>query len=197
MKAQKDKNSMKKISKTAETFINYYYRGDGKYYQFVQGSRRYNNSGFTNFANNNSDCFTILESGNDAPRGGTLGDYVIVKFNDLFFAKYGHYIEAKQAEEENRKQLQILKEKQKALYKMRSLETYNEASKRNISFKSLGQIKDEWWAFDFENGNIPERYLLHREAYHELAAQNKLHNNDGWKKYVDEQLTTALQEARK
>lgn len=177
MKAQKDKNSMKKISRTAETFINYYYRGDGKYYQFVQGSRRYNNSGFTNFANNNSDCFTILESGNDAPRGGTLGDYVIVKFNDLFFAKYGHYI--------------------KALYKMRCLETYNEASKRNISFKSLGQINDEWWAFDFENGNIPERYLLHREAYHELAAQNKLHNNDGWKKYVDEQLTTALQEARK
>ncbi len=96
-------------------------------------------------------------------------------------------------EEENRKQLQILK----ALYKMRCLETYNEASKRNISFKSLGQIKDEWWAFDFENGNIPERYLLHREAYHELAAQNKLHNNDGWKKYVDEQLTAALQEARK
>lgn len=82
-----------KIKKTVEIFLNYYYQGDGKYYLVNQGSRHYNNSPFANFRNNNPAMVTVLEWGNDAPKGGQLGSFVIVEFSkefkqiaDIFFA---------------------------------------------------------------------------------------------------------------
>jgi hypothetical protein len=81
-----------KISNNTKIFFEYIFKGDGKYYTTEQGSRHYNNTTFQNFYNSNSECIDIIERGNDAPRGGRTGDYVIVKFNENFPNKWGWYI---------------------------------------------------------------------------------------------------------
>lgn len=90
----------KKLSQTIESFLNYEYKGDGKYYTTEYGSRSFRNSIFTNFSNKNSDCYEVIERGNDAPRGGRVGDYVIVKFNESFNERFGWFFEVKKNNEE-------------------------------------------------------------------------------------------------
>ena len=139
MKAQK-------ISNPAKNFIDYSYKGDGKYYTTEQGSKSYRNTCFSNFQNNNSDCFEIIESGNDAPRGGKTGDYVVVKFNPIFMEKFGWYFEKIVAD----KKAETEKKAQKEAFNTAILE---EANSMNIDdeFKnsmvevnaSFGQAKQE------------------------------------------------------
>lgn len=82
-----------KANATTKLFFDYSFNGNGKYYTTEQGSRQYRNTTFTNFYNKNVDCIDILEKGNDAPRGGKTGDFVIVKFNKNFEDKYNSYID--------------------------------------------------------------------------------------------------------
>jgi hypothetical protein len=91
---------MKTLSKTTENFLRNSFIGNGKYYTTQAGSKHYNNSPFQNFANNNSECFKIVENGNDAPRGGKTGDFVIVEFNDKFYSKYQFFFDALNAEKQ-------------------------------------------------------------------------------------------------
>jgi hypothetical protein len=94
---------MKTLSIKAEKFINSWFagfNGDGKYYTTTQGSRKYANKPFQTFVNKHPECVEIIESGNDAPRGGRTGDFVVVKFTETFYAKFGHYVELKQAKEQ-------------------------------------------------------------------------------------------------
>jgi hypothetical protein len=79
---------MKNISKNTQFFLEYGFKGNGKYYTYSQGYKALNNSSFTNFIRSNSDCVNIIGSGNDAPRGGKIGDYIIVEFNEKFYAKW-------------------------------------------------------------------------------------------------------------
>lgn len=71
--------------KTSVTdFLNYSFSGNGKYYTTEQGSRSYRNTTFQNFANKNAETFKVVGSGNDAPKGGKSGDFVIVEFTPEF-----------------------------------------------------------------------------------------------------------------
>ena len=92
-----------KTSNLAANFINSFFggfNGDGKYYTTTQGSRSYSNTPFQTFANRYPDCVDIIETGNDAPRGGRTGDFVIVNFTETFYANFQHYIDAKEAKEQ-------------------------------------------------------------------------------------------------
>jgi hypothetical protein len=107
------KNTTLKISNTLRNFFNYSYKGDGKYYTTVAGSQHYNNTDFQSFFNKNTECIDITERGNDAPRGGKTGDFVIVKFNDKFFAKYSKVIEALENEKKEAKLAEEIKVNQR------------------------------------------------------------------------------------
>lgn len=89
-----------KISKTTENFFRYEFKGDGKYHTTEQGSKHYKNTLFQSFCNYNRGLLYIVESGNDAPRGGKTGNYVIVKFNEQFYNNYQWFIDELKAENE-------------------------------------------------------------------------------------------------
>lgn len=91
---------MKKLATYIEVFFKYSYKGNGKYYTTDQGSQSYKNTDFQSFASRNEDCIEIIERGNDAPRGGRTGEYVIVEFTPFFTEKYGWWFE----QNENEKQ---------------------------------------------------------------------------------------------
>jgi hypothetical protein len=84
---------MKKLSMTIELFLKYDFKGDGKYYLVEKGSANYKNTSFGNFFRRNEECVDIVEKGNDAPRGGKTGEYLIVRFNSYFNQKYDKYIQ--------------------------------------------------------------------------------------------------------
>lgn len=93
-----------RISKTAEDFLKYGFKGDGRYHLYCYGSRKYNLTTFSHFAKFNSDCYEVISEGNDAQRGGTVGIYQDIKFNDNFYNKFGDYLqELKEAEEKEKK----------------------------------------------------------------------------------------------
>lgn len=85
----------KRIAQTAKLFFDYGYKGDGKYHTTEQGRRHYRNITFEAFRIWNEDCLKVLSRGNDAPRGGRTGDYLIVEFTPKFTERYGWYFEAK------------------------------------------------------------------------------------------------------
>ena len=98
-----------KLTKTAENFLRYYFSGNGIYHTTSYGSRRYNQTDYAKFAKANADCIEILSKGNDAPRGGRIGDFEEVKFTPVFFEKYGWFIE----QLENEKKAEALREQRK------------------------------------------------------------------------------------
>jgi hypothetical protein len=106
------KNATKKISTNARLFFDYTFKGDGKYYTTEQGSKSYRNSIFQNFYTSNKECIDILEHGNDAPRGGQTGNYVIVKFNDNFKAKWNWYFEELEAKKQRIAALKAIEAKE-------------------------------------------------------------------------------------
>lgn len=85
-----------KINKTTENFLNWSYKGDGKYYITEQGSKSYLNTIFSNFFNKNYQFCNVTERGNDAPRGGKTGDFFMVEFSKDFKSISKSFNEAKQ-----------------------------------------------------------------------------------------------------
>lgn len=92
-------NKQPKISKAAELFLECAYTGDGKYYVTERGSRHYRKTLFGTFQAFYPDCVEELSWGNDAPRGGRTGDFVIVKFTPEFYEKFGPWMEWKKQRE--------------------------------------------------------------------------------------------------
>ena len=125
---------MEKLSNRIRVFLEYTYHGDGKYYLLEAGSRHYNQSSFTHFEKNNSDCFKIVNKGNDAPRGGQLGDYVEVEFNDLFMERFGWWFDEQKTKEEKRKQ-----------YKADKLANYNRVKNEFSEYCKNNPDKVEAW----------------------------------------------------
>lgn len=58
------------------------------------GSKRYNNTTFQTWRNANADCYKITGGGNDAPRGGKVGDFVMVEFTLDFYLKYQYFLDS-------------------------------------------------------------------------------------------------------
>lgn len=88
-----------KISRNTEMFLKYGFKGNGKYRTTTYGSKRYNNTSFQTWRNANADCYTVTGHGNDAPRGGKIGDYVIVEFTLQFYLKYQWYLDTLKTEQ--------------------------------------------------------------------------------------------------
>lgn len=85
------------INKTTENFLNWSYKGDGKYYTIEQKSQSYGNTTFQTFYNRNWAFCKITASGNDAPRGGKTGNFVIVEFTEDFKKIAADFFAAKKA----------------------------------------------------------------------------------------------------
>jgi len=80
-----------KSSKTIKDFLKYEFNTDGKYYLLKQGAKKYAKTYFKKVYDRHPDFFEIICEGNDAPRGGKLGDFVYAKptkrFCNLFITR--------------------------------------------------------------------------------------------------------------
>lgn len=103
-----------KLSKTVTDFLNYGFKGNGKYYLTEYGSQNFRNTLFSNFLRLNEDCIKIISKGNDAPRGGKVGEYVEVVFNDKFNEKFDSFFTEKKLKEER---ILLAKQEQEKDYK--------------------------------------------------------------------------------
>lgn len=92
----------KKISKAAEMFFKYYYKNgtENKFYITMHSGRNYTNTTFKNFYSKNEDCIDIVDRGNDAPRGGRTGEFVLIKYNEKFLEKWQWYLDSLKAVKE-------------------------------------------------------------------------------------------------
>jgi hypothetical protein len=109
-----------KLTKTEKSFLDYGFRGDGKYRTTEIRGHSYSSTLYVRFLLSHRECIEVIEQGNDAPRGGQTGNYEIVKFTEKFFDKFGWYFEEKRkieavrvAEEEKKN---ILNEKLTILF---------------------------------------------------------------------------------
>lgn len=99
-----------KISNKTKLFLDYDYQGNGKYYTVEYGSRRYRNTSFENFRNSHPDCVKIVGGGNDAPRGGKTGNFVLVVFTPEFYKRFATYFTEREAERKRKAELEAEKE---------------------------------------------------------------------------------------
>jgi hypothetical protein len=117
---------MKKITSiSVKSFLTYNYQGNGKYYLNQQLSKSY---GLTDFAKKfyNESYVKVIDIGNDSPRGGKLGQYVIVEFTAKFYEDYGWFLnqlvadkEAKAAhQKEIKKQIEAIGDQSDILKKL-------------------------------------------------------------------------------
>lgn len=97
---------------TIKKFLEYSFDGKrkGKYYTTEQGAKNYRNTIFQNFANKNPEFLKVLETGNDAPRGGKTGNFVIVQFSAKFMKIAKQF---KNDEEEKQRLINEAKENKK------------------------------------------------------------------------------------
>jgi hypothetical protein len=77
-----------KFTQSEILFLKYSFKGDGKYHIYERGAMSYKKSDFLKFYEKNPDSVTILERGNDAPRGGQTGIFYNVIFTPVFAAKF-------------------------------------------------------------------------------------------------------------
>lgn len=121
-----------------------------------------------------------FECGNDAPRGGANGEFVkltgkvlkdVLKLKEEREARY-------EAEAEQRRKEQAERE---ARYEEECCVTYNHCVEKNIKV-SLTHEDLRYISFGFVAHNI------RKSAFHRLAAENGVKNNEGWRRYVREQL---------
>ena len=117
---------MKKLSQANKNFFNYSFKGDGKYYTVEQGSKHYNNTLFTNFYNKNAECIDVLKTGNDAPRGGRTGNFVIVMFNENFYKKWQFALDIFENEKKVKEDFEYNKESIKEASKLAILDFIKE-----------------------------------------------------------------------
>lgn len=130
------------------------------------------------------------ETGNDAPRGGGIGDFVALTAKGKRQVK--EYADAKRAErnaelaaaaakrEEERKE----REAREAAYALECEATYNEVKERGLSFA----WSDSNWVVKpskFSNGDVFHGQIK-KQVYHEYAIAAGVKNNRGFKKYVAE-----------
>lgn len=83
---------MKTIGKRAERFLRNQFKGNGKYHIRYSDGRRWCSTYFQIFTGNTPGMIKIIKEGNDAPRGGKVGDFVEVEFTDEFYNKYTNWI---------------------------------------------------------------------------------------------------------
>lgn len=98
-----------KISNEVRCFFQYSFKGNGKYYTTEQGSRSYKNTSFQNVFNKNKDLIKVIESGNDAPKGGKTGNFVIVEFMPEFILKYQYVLDTLKEEKKQAESLYLAK----------------------------------------------------------------------------------------
>lgn len=73
-----------------------------KHYLYERGSRHYRFTTFGKFYNTNQNCFDIIERGNDAPRGGQTGEFLVVKRNANFYEKWQWFLDYRIREAEKK-----------------------------------------------------------------------------------------------
>lgn len=130
-----------KISNSVRIFLEYSFKGNGKYYLNEQGSQHYRMTSFSRFSAFNADCMTITDRGNDAPRGGYCGNYVIVEFNEKFNEKFGWYFEAKKdAENKAKKDAEKRRLLEKEISEKFKVYCENHPEKVEEWFEELGKI---------------------------------------------------------
>jgi hypothetical protein len=143
----------KKLTVNDKLFLKYVFKGDGIYRPTERGARRYVNTVFNKFYLSNYECVDITEKGNDAPKGGKLGDFVHAVFLPDFYIKYGHHIEEierdkREAEQNDLKAIERRKEQLKALeyvfttdldFKAKIKERINKSSSKN--WRSFVKLK--------------------------------------------------------
>ena len=93
------------MTNSIKRFLESDYHGDGKYYTTEKGSRHYRNTAFGKFMMSNRPVFQITDGGNDAPRGGKTGNYVMVEFKPEFKKTASEYLDAKYSREHAAAQL--------------------------------------------------------------------------------------------
>ena len=89
---------MKTLNKTTEIFLNYSFQGNGKYHTTEQD---YRNTTYKNFASKNTSFFKVIDRGNDAPRGGTTGNFEIIEFTPEFLEIAKKFQDEKKAKEQS------------------------------------------------------------------------------------------------
>ncbi len=145
---------MKTLSNSNRLFFTYSFKNDGKYYTTEAKSKSYGNTLFQNFYNKNQDCIEVIEKGNDAPRGGKTGDFVIVKFTEQFFTKWQFALDVLA----NEKQAKINKENNK-LISADNIRAFIKENKELIESKKieLAELKE---LGDKENWQIKANALV-------------------------------------
>jgi len=156
-----------KLSNPEKNFLNYGFHGDGKYYTTEQGSRSYRNTIFSNFRTMNKDCFEVIENGNDAPRGGQTGFFVVVKFNKKFNEKFRWYFEEKKAEKE--------RENKAAAER---IEIEKQIKEKFIAYIASHPEKVEEWLFEISKLSNKKARL-----FKENRVARATQNFDFWGKY--------------
>lgn len=141
---------MANLSLNSKYFLSHIFNGDGKYYTTEAKSKTYGNTIFQNFYNKNTNLIEIIDSGNDAPRGGRTGSFVVVKFLPEFYAKYNSLIEDFKREEKEKELAEINKPIIKAK-KIEEIKSFIEENKPMVCVSILELVtlkesgnKEEW-----------------------------------------------------
>jgi len=160
-------NKMKNLSQANKNFFNYSFKGNGKYYTVEQGSRHYNNTTFQNFYNKNSECIDILEFGNDAPRGGQTGNFVVVNFNEKFFEKWQFALDILEAKKQEKDNKEANKEASR-----KSIIAFLEANKELVSEKKAE-------LYELKEAGEKEQWQVKANALVQMVSKNDF--SLGWK----------------
>lgn len=138
------------------------------------------------------------ETGNDAPRGGGIGDFVALTAKGKRQVK--EYADAKRAERETelaaaaakREEERKEREARDAAYALECEATYNEVKERGLTFAwsdANWTVKPSKWL----NGEVFHGHIK-KQVYHEYAIAAGVKNNRGFKKYVDEYVQANIEQ---
>lgn len=134
------------ISKTAQDFLKYNFTGNGKYRTTEYGSKAFRQTGFSKFLKNNSDCINIIEHGNDAQKGGRVGSFVFVEFNENFYSKYGSFLANLKEIEEKRIALEAKKAENNIIQKQQLADLFAKDNSFKIKIQDFINTRSskEW-----------------------------------------------------
>lgn len=133
------------------------------------------------------------ELGNDAPRGGKEGDYV--KLTEKGKRQVAEWVKAKKAEIDARKQQEELErlererieQEKKDEYARHCEETYNQLVATGATFTLQDEDKNYTSLPFVRCGEGEATYInISKRAFHRIAGELKVYNNDGFKAYARE-----------
>jgi hypothetical protein len=124
-----------KLNKTAQAFLPYASVNGGKYYTTEQGSKSYKNTVYSNFSSRNPQFVNVIETGNDAPRGGQTGNYEIVTFSPEFQEVIKKYEEEVLIENQKQAEIKAQKDYEKANFDKLIVEYSTLIEPKKESFK--------------------------------------------------------------